>query len=100
MEPFEVKIELKESIIPKDSKFNCMSKKQWFIIIIILSIIVLGLSIFLIVFLTSSGEEKEKELPRSEILCLYRINDVSKEIPLLNEEYNKNGYKWNNSKLY
>ena len=77
--------EIKDEIIPKKQKKNCISKKQLINISIIIPAVIIS-AILLIVHLSRSSN-KPKEGPRLEIFGYYRIYNSFNETPLLSEDY-------------
>ena len=84
-EPFGNDSDLKKDIIPKDNKSKCPSQKVWFVLIGVLLIgIIAGIIIFILLF---NSSKKEIQYNNSEIICLYNINNIYNEIPILGNEY-------------
>ena len=73
--------DIRDSLVSKDNKRNPFKQ-----LCIIISVIVIfaALSILSIIFLVKSSKEK---IYYSEILCLYKIEDISNEISILGSEY-------------
>ena len=80
MEPFDNN-DFRESLVSNDNKRNPFKQ---LIIIIIVIIIFAAIAILGIIFLVKDSKEK---ISYSEILCLYKIDDISNEISILGNEY-------------
>ena len=80
MEPFDNN-GFRESLVSNDNKRNPFKQ---LIIIIIVIIIFTAIAILGIIFLVKDSKEK---ISYSEILCLYKIDDISNEISILGNEY-------------
>jgi surface protein len=89
MEPFGNELDLKKDIIPKNKKSMCPSNKEWFAIIsVILINIILGIILFISL---STSSKKEINNHKNEIICIYNVNNIYNEIPILGNEYQNEG---------
>ena len=80
MEPFD-NSSYRESLVSNDNKRNPFKQ---LIIVIIVIIIFAAIAILSIIFLVKDSNEK---ISYSEILCLYKIDDITNEISILGNEY-------------
>ena len=78
--------ELKESVIPKNEKNSNPSKNIFFYIFGVISLLII-ISIILIIIISLNSSKNKNNDNISIIKCIYNIDDISKEILLLNEDY-------------
>ena len=110
MDPFGNDSDLKDDVLIKGKKKDSIPIKQLIIIIIILLVTTVS-AIILIIYLSNLPNEQNKNKSHySEIVCKFKIDNSSVEVPILGEEFNLtnksilstyiNETKINNSKIY
>ena len=87
MDPFGSNSDLKDDIVPKDNKLSVNTKKKLLIIVGVLALIIIIVYLIIISLNKDENDEKKSSMKASEIKCLYRIDNFSKNISLLGEQY-------------